>query len=251
MSDNINEEKINQILEELDNEQQDPKDTEEVVEQDNDDEQNIINTDIDDALKLEFPSTILICGSTKTGKSELMKNIIYKNYKKFNRIYLLCPFAKDKFYDFIPDKYKIEDPSDADLTLIYKDCQENPNINTLIIADDCISKINFERGAASKIISATGRHINLSLIIVMQYLNNISPIVRDNATYLFITKLKSHCIDSVYKLTSCFNSKTECKKFLDAACKDFNVVRFNLTGYNNREYYVFKNKKSRNFVIKY
>ena len=85
----------------------------------------------------------------------------------------------------------------------------------------------------------------------MQYLNNISPIVRDNATYLFITKLKSHCIDSVYKMTSCFNSKTECKKFLDAACKDYNVIRFNLTGYNVKEYYVFKNKKSRNFVIKY
>ena len=50
---------------------------------------------------------------------------------------------------------------------------------------------------------------------------------------------------------SCFNSKNECKKFLDAACKDYNVIRFNLTGYNVPEYYVFKNKKSRNFVIKY
>src|SRR5579875_1802881 len=171
MSNDIDEEKINQILEELD-EKENTK-----IEQEEQDVQELINTNIDDALKLGFPATILICGSTKTGKSELMKNIIYKNYKQFNRIFLLCPFAKNEFYNFIPDKYKIEDPSDADLTLIYNDCQNNPNISTLIIADDCISKINFERGVASKIITATGRHINLSLIIVMQYLNNISPIV--------------------------------------------------------------------------
>src|SRR5579885_3472467 len=159
MSDNIDEEKINQILEELEDNEHDTKNIE-VVERDVEEQENIINTDIDQALKLEFPSTVLICGSTKTGKSELMKNIIYKNYKQFNRIYLLCPFAKDKFYDFIPDKYKIEDPCDADLNLIYKDCQQNPNISTLIIADDYISKTNFQQGAASKIITATGRHIN-------------------------------------------------------------------------------------------
>src|SRR5579875_3662010 len=137
-TDNIDEEKINQILEELEEEQAVKK--EEDVEQEEEQNERLINTDIDQALKLEFPSTVLICGSTNTGKSELMKNIIYKNYKQFNRIYLLCPFAKDKFYDFIPDKYKIEDPCDADLNLIYKDCLENRNLSTLIIADDCISK---------------------------------------------------------------------------------------------------------------
>ena len=262
MSEELNDEKINQILEELeledqeqehDNYKQEPtKITTKQKDEEFDYVQNAINSNIEDALTLEFPSTIIIAGSTKTGKSELMKNIIYKNYKQFNRIYLLCPFANtDKFYSFIPEKYRIEDPTDGDLTLIYNDCINNKNINTLIIADDCISKLNFERGAASKIISATGRHINLSLIIVMQYLNNISPIIRDNSTYLFVTKLKSRSIKTIYDMTSCFNSEIECKRFLDTTCKDYNVIRFNLTGYNTKEYYVFKNKKSRNYVLKY
>ena len=72
MSNDIDGEKINQILEELD-EKENTK-----IEQEEQDVQELINTNIDDALKLEFPSTVLICGSTKTGKSELMKNIIYK-----------------------------------------------------------------------------------------------------------------------------------------------------------------------------
>ena len=82
MTESIDEEKINQILEELEDEPKKPTSLQEEqdVEQEEENEQNerLINTDIDQALKLEFPSTVLICGSTNTGKSELMKNIIYK-----------------------------------------------------------------------------------------------------------------------------------------------------------------------------
>src|SRR5579875_462566 len=248
----FDENKINQILEELELENNENNehcnDETEKQEFDIENDENVINSEFDDALILDWPSVIIIAGSTCTGKSELMKNIVYKNYKNFNRIYLLCPNANNSFYNFINDKYKIKDPCDADLQTIYDDCCKNPNIKTLIILNDCIERVNFRNGAASEI-TTCGRYVNVSMIIVMQYLNKISPVIRDNAKYLFATKLKSHCVNTVFEITSCFNNKNTCKRFLDVACKNYQVVRFNLTGYNKKDYLVFKNKKARNFII--
>ena len=93
----FDENKINQILEELELENNENNehnnDETEKQEFDIENDENVINSEFDDALILDWPSVIIIAGSTNTGKSELMKNIVYKNYKNFNRIYLLCPNA--------------------------------------------------------------------------------------------------------------------------------------------------------------
>jgi hypothetical protein len=208
-------------------------------------------TEIEKALKIEFPSTVLIAGATNTGKTMLMLNLIYANAKQFNRIYLLSPIADDPIYDFIPGKYRISNPSDADLQFILDEQKKNRHVKTCIICDDCIGKINFDKGQISKMITTTGRHFNLSFIVIMQYLNNIHPIIRDNAKVLFITKLKSHCVDSIYGMTSCFQSKNQCRMYLNNVCRDFRVCRFNLTGYNDEEVVVFTNKIPRNFRLNF
>jgi hypothetical protein len=228
------------IIDELDDELPEPEQTEEPPEL----------TDLRDALTLKWPSTVIIAGATDTGKTMLMKNIIYQNALAFNRIYLLSPLADEDVYNFIPKKYRISNPTEADLIQILEEQKKNKHVKTCIICDDCIGKINFANGAISKMITTTGRHYDLSLIIVMQYLNNIAPIIRDNAKYLFVTKLKSHCVDSIYSITSSFSSKAACKRFLDETCRDYRVIRFNLTGYN-KEIIVFDNKIPRNFKLNF
>jgi hypothetical protein len=185
-----------------------------------------------ECLKIKFPATIIIAGITETGKTTLLTNIIYLNRNQFHRIWLLSPFAHKEIYDYIPKKYKITDPTDVDLENIFQEQENNPEMRTCIICDDCIGRINFSRGRISKLLATTGRHVNVSFIIVNQYLNDINPLVRDNAKILFVTKVKGHCIDTIYKLTGAFYSKQYCFEFLQNTCKDYRVVRFDLSGYH-------------------
>jgi len=152
----INIRNYQKIIDELDDEL--PEQTEEPPEL----------TDLRDALTLKWPSTVIIAGATDTGKTMLMKNIIYQNALAFNRIYLLSPLADEDVYNFIPKKYRISNPTEADLIQILEEQKKNKHIKTCIICDDCIGKINFANGAISKMITTTGRHYDLSLIIVMQ-----------------------------------------------------------------------------------
>jgi hypothetical protein len=245
----LSDEQIARVLEELDG----PKTKKQSIDEFEDDTFSTVRlTDISKALKMEWPSTAIIAGATGTGKTMLMINLIYANARNFNRIFLLSPIADDPIYDFIPKKYRISNPSDVDLQNILQEQHRKRYLKTLIICDDCIGKINFDRGNISKMITTTGRHFNLSFIIVMQYLNNIHPIIRDNAKVLFVTKLKTHCLDSIVNLTSCFSGKTQCRNFLNDACRNFQIVRFNLTGYQDTdEVMVFKNRLPRKFILNF
>jgi hypothetical protein len=204
-----------------------------------------------ECLKIKFPATVIIAGITKTGKTTLLTNIIYLNRNQFHRIWLLSPFAQKEIYDYIPKKYKITDPTDVDLENIFQEQENNPEMRTCIICDDCIGRINFSKGRISKILATTGRHVNVSFIVVNQYLNDINPVVRDNAEILFVTKVKGHCIDTIYKLAGAFSSKQHCFTFLQNTCKDYRIVRFDLSGYHDRDYYVFQSVLPRKFKLNY
>lgn len=247
-------EEIQKIIDEIEFERRDADHRDAEDRRDSEEEEEEVGIRLDDpieCMKIQFPATVLIIGISETGKTTTLKNIIYINRDQFHRIWLLAPFADKPIYDFIPKKYRITDPTDADLETIFQEQQMNPDMKTCIICDDCIGRINFARGKISKMLAATGRHANVSFIIVNQYLNDISPIVRDNAKVLFITKVKSHCVDTVFKLSGAFSSKMDCMRFLHAACQDYRVVRFNLTGYHKKEYSVFKSFLPRKFKLNY
>jgi len=57
--------------------------------------------------------------------------------------------------------------------------------------------------------------------------------IRDNCKVLFVTRLKEHSLKTCFELWIL----QEFKQFMGFSCKDYNVVRFDLTG--SREVRVF------------
>eukprot|EP01133_Synstelium_polycarpum_P012782 gene12782-14997_t len=63
---------------------------------------------------------------------------------------------------------------------------------------------------------------------------------KDNATTLYITHLKEHSVKTAYELGRGFSNEREFKVYLDLSCRDYQVVRINLTAKNKDPHITFK-----------
>ena len=139
-----------------------------------------------------------------SGKSVLAKYLIMNEIKKFNKIFLICPTEKiNRHYsdilhnDCIFDKYeeKWVESLIHKMTEINSDKPKKDKKNILLILDDCVSDINFHQSPSLKKLYVRGRHINISIILVLQYMNLCPPVCRVNSDYLFIGQLNRQSIN--------------------------------------------------------
>jgi hypothetical protein len=72
------------------------------------------------------------------------------------------------------------------LTLENSNKPRSEQKKVLLILDDLISDLNFHQSKTLKTIYSRGRHIGLSIILTTQYLNSISPLIRNNSDYIFV-----------------------------------------------------------------
>eukprot|EP01133_Synstelium_polycarpum_P012834 gene12834-15069_t len=63
---------------------------------------------------------------------------------------------------------------------------------------------------------------------------------KDNATTLYITHLKEHSVKTAYELGRGFSNEREFKEYLGISCRDFQVMRMNLTAKNKDPHITFK-----------
>jgi hypothetical protein len=106
-----------------------------------------------------------------------------------------------------------------------------------LIFDDVLGKIRFQNSNLFDYVASSCRHFRLHCFLLVQDLKKLSPTIRDNSKVLFVTKLKEHSLKTCFELSSNFASYQQFKEFMGFACKDYNVVRFDLTG--NGEVRVF------------
>jgi hypothetical protein len=108
--------------------------------------------------------------------------------------------------------------------------QKPGSLKTLLVLDDVISYINFKSKLWDRIASSS-RHFNLSVILLLQNLSSsIAPIMRDNSTVMFITKIKALDIKKAFSMQSHFAKEDDFAKYLTDSTRDFGVVRVELTG---------------------
>lgn len=164
----------------------------------------------------------VLIGSTGSGKTNLIKNIVFNFYKEyFDEIYIFIGSIDDKeeyerlselttFKKFnkkkgelykskkgyMSDKVKVMNNITLDqIEELYNDIEEeqsteNKKIRTLFIFDDMITDNIFKRNMSLNVMDklfVQGRHINLSVIISSQKYTALNPNIRtQNSSHLTI-----------------------------------------------------------------
>lgn len=145
--------------------------------------------------------TVSFCAKRGSGKSCLIKYLVSCEKKLFDKTYVICPTERvNHFYsDIVPENCIFDHWSEAWVgTLIQKMTQlksEGKNKHVLLILDDLVTDVNFGQSKTLKLLYSRGRHLNISVILSMQYINSIPPIARGNTDYFLVGQQNAYSID--------------------------------------------------------
>lgn len=157
-----------------------------------------------DVRKINSDSVILLIGKRNTGKSFLLRDILY-HHKKIPIGMVISPTetANHFFNDFIPNILIHEEYSSSILERFVnrqKKIAEQYSIeknkygksdldpSAFLILDDCLYDKTWPADKNMRFLFMNGRHINVFLMITMQYPLGVPPHLRANVDYVFILR---------------------------------------------------------------
>jgi hypothetical protein len=187
-----------------------------------------------DIRKMPSDSTVVLIGKRRTGKSFLMKDILYHKRNSIpagiviSKTERLSPF----FQHFIPGMYIHNEYDSKILQNIFirqeKASKENwSNPFCFLVMDDCLS--DSKSWTKDKYIAEVfynGRHHKIFFMLAMQEPMGITPGLRGNIDYIFITKNNNpNQREKIYKqYAGMFPSFKVFNEILDTCTKDHNVL---------------------------
>jgi energy-coupling factor transporter ATP-binding protein EcfA2 len=138
--------------------------------------------------------SMLICGSSGSGKTQLLKTIINSCKKNYDYFVILCPSLEfsgdykefqnnneDKkfifFNEYRADVIKEVMSTQEDIIVRYG---KNRCPKVVMILDDCLDNLKYH--SLPEVLYFRGRHINISPISLVQKLRGVSTILRANTT---------------------------------------------------------------------
>ena len=166
----------------------------------------------------KLPLRAIILGPSGSGKSILLQNMILDLYDKcFKRIYIFSPSINVDYQTWEPVKKMIEKEiinnddeqfyfdhydEEALFNIIntqrkiieyQKKHNHNKLFSILIVVDDFADDVRFSRN--SKLLHSLftrGRHSQISTVVATQKFNALSPIIRVNASDLYVFRLRNY-----------------------------------------------------------
>ena len=143
-------------------------------------------------------SVVVFIGKRRTGKSFLIKDLIYYHRHIPIGTVISGTESANKFYgDFMPsmfihDEYTPQIISSAlkRQQVIKRKHDKNPNIdpNAFVILDDCLYDSSWTKDKNVRCLFMNGRHFNVLFAIAMQFPLGIPPNLRTNIDYVFILR---------------------------------------------------------------
>lgn len=138
--------------------------------------------------------TILVLGKRGSGKTTLVKDIVFNLRKKLDTGFVITPTidTQIEFEDCFPkshiyDEYNIETVRNiVDSAESLK--AQNIERHILLIVDDCMYDNSVMKTVEMRKIHMNGRHFNITLINSVQYLMDIGPAIRGQIDYVFCLK---------------------------------------------------------------
>lgn len=186
---------------------------------------------------MDLPASCLLVGTTKTGKSHLLKCIIGLHADFFNYGVVFSPTSFNGGFDYIDDMYVYKEYDENIIKNILSKQEEaiekaklDPKLKVpecFIIIDDGIGLIETHNTKnIFNILYATGRHYHISTFLCTQAPSYLNPAIRNNSMYVFITKIKPATYKIMYQMSTEFRSEQEFAEFLERNCRDYRVIMF-------------------------
>lgn len=159
------------------------------------------------APEIEFPATIIFSGKTKSGKTTALKKLIKKYRSQFDHCYVFTSIKKEEYYDVVHKDHIFGYDKIDILNKFTVDDEKIKEKRRLIILDNFIGDSKLEKNIEK--IFAAGRHNNLTIICLSQYIYKVQPTIRYNASYFFILKSSTRDLEGLYEIQDQYNSKEE------------------------------------------
>jgi hypothetical protein len=157
------------------------------------------------ALDSKKSPMIVIIGKKDTGKSFLVKDILYNTQDCYpiGTVISATEVANEFFQHMVPsklihDKYKPEIVTNVIKRQLALKQQRNharaaggnANIDprAFLILDDCLYDGSWIREESTRYVFMNGRHVDLTTMITMQYPLGITPNLRTNVDFIFILR---------------------------------------------------------------
>lgn len=133
-----------------------------------------------------------------TGKSSLMKDLLYNHRAKFPVGLIMSETNKDSkdFAGLVPDLFTHDNYNQEALDnmvirqrrMVRKNGEGHPSNFAFIILDDCMDDTSWVHHPTIKGIFKNGRHWDLFFLLAMQYCLDIPPPLRTALDYIFILR---------------------------------------------------------------
>ena len=185
---------------------------------------------------------IVLVAKRRSGKSILLKYLVNKQKKHFDKIFVFCPTEDiNKFYqtdDFIPKNNIFKEYKEEWVeTLLNSMGNINKGLvegvdndkakKVLLILDDCCSDVNFHQLNSLKKLFTRGRHCHISVIMTCQYPNQIPPICRTNADYILLGQLNEESVKLISDEYRRLLNPSEFKDLYENNTTDFKFLIIN------------------------
>ena len=217
----------------------------------------------------KLPMRSIVLGPSGSGKTILLQNMILDIYEGcFDKIYIFSPSVNldhtwQPVKEYIRDKMKLKDDDKEDpvyfddydsealmkimetqmkITDYMKKQKKTKMFQVLIIIDDFADDPKFVR--SSKLLHSLytrGRHSYISVITATQVFNALHPIIRKNATDLYIYKLRNYRdLESlVEELSALAPKKTLLEMYNQATAEPYSFWYINLMEKDiNKTFYI-------------
>ena len=198
-------------------------------------------------MDIKLPFSMVIVSKRNSGKSFLTKHLLKMfmvENKLFDYIVLFSSTAQlTKDFECLPKKSIQEDFSTTKINKILeyqKKAKESQNPKQcLIILDDTIGqKLDITFKTNLDLIFSRGRHYNISIIFISQYIKNyISATIRNNIDYLLFSVNNYNVIKIIYDLVVYDGSIKEFIKFVNEKTKNYTFLIYNNLNYSDNNFY--------------
>ena len=227
----------------------------------------------------KVPFRALIFGPSGSGKSVLLVSLILDIYRNvFQRVYVFSPsvnhdsiwlpvkkYVKDELNvneekeTCFFEEYKTEDlmkiiDTQTKVTKYLKDKKEKKLFNILVILDDVADAPEIARhNKLLQSLYVRGRHAGISVVTASQKAFILHPVIRVNATQLFIFRLRNKKeLDSIIEeLGALTDPKTLLEIYHTATAEDFNFLYVDLMKKNINEMFYQNFSKSIQIISNY
>ena len=152
---------------------------------------------------LPRPARALIVGSSGSGKTNLLLNLIYKDAGiKFKHLYVFSKSIEQEAYVELRNHYeRIESKSGKIIAHFFNNCEDLISLddcpeNSLVVFDDCL----MEEQTKIKDYFIRGRHKNISCVYLSQSYGKVDmQVIRNNVNLLCIFRQNEHYTKRIYQ----------------------------------------------------